>query len=288
MSDYFESDFPKRVEIELSNVCNLKCSYCPRRYIDNKGGFMDKMLFKKIIDEVSVYPETVIVLHRRGESMLHPAFNELLDYVAGKFKEVQLATNATLLEENMFTPIVKALSFISFSLAPELTFNVDRKPAKFKEVEAKILKFLSFNKGRVRTQASMVKTPKTPADQIKTFEYVWKNRVDRVRVYEEHSIDGIFGSIRNPRNSRMTCVMPFYELLIYDNGLVGRCNHDWNGEPMGDIRKNSIFKIWHSDRYKQLRLEQKSLNFKDPVCLSCDSWYPQIGNQGTGKVVDNE
>ncbi|MDD3905544.1 MAG: radical SAM protein [Candidatus Omnitrophica bacterium] len=278
--------FPKRLELELASSCNLRCTYCPRRYLDNLNGYMDFTLFKKIIDEASAYPETIIVLHRRGESLLHPRFNDIINYIAGKFKEIQLATNATLLTEEKFEAIVKGLNFISFSLDTPGNYDKTRIPARYEIVESRILKFLQFNKGRVRTQASMVKTEKTKETDVAIFKDVWRARVDRVRIYEEHSVGGVFGAMNNPRRERKTCVMPFYELLIYDSGRAGRCNHDWDGEPMGDVNANTISEIWHSQRYSSLRKEQRELKFSDAVCKDCDCWYAEIGKQGTGDVIE--
>ena len=279
-------DFPKRLEIELASSCNLKCTYCPRRHLNNLGGYIDFCLFKKIIDEASAYPDTVIVLHRRGESLLHPKLNGMLDYIAGKFKEVQLATNATLLTEDKYGSLVKGLTFLSFSVDTPDNYDKTRVPARYTDVEEKICRFLRFNNGRIKTQASMVRTEKTEERQVKIFKEIWRERVNRVRIYEEHSIGGVFGSMRNPRRERKICVMPFYELLIYDDGRVGRCNHDWNGEPIGNINTGTIAELWHSQRYANLRSEHLNLKFSDEVCRNCDCWYEEIGKQGTGDVIE--
>lgn len=278
--------FPKRLEIELVSSCNLRCVYCPRRHLSDLSGFMPLDLFKKIIDEAQHYPDTIIVLHRRGESLLHRSFTEILTIIAGKFKEVQIATNATLLTEEKFEAITRAITFISFSLDAPAAYNETRVPAKYDDVEKNILNFLAFNKGRVKTQASMVKTQHTPEVNVAVFKEIWKDRVDRVRIYEEHSKDGVFGAINNPRAKRMPCVMPTYEMLIYDDGNVGRCNHDWNGNPLGDVKTHTIKEIWANAAYFDLRAQHERLELTDPVCKNCDSWYPQMGNQGTGEVIE--
>lgn len=283
---YIAPEFPKRVEIELVSDCNLKCTYCPRHFVNELTGYMDFELFKKIIDEVTPYPDTALVLHRRGESMLHPKFNDMLNLIAGKFKDVQMATNATQLNEDKFESIVNSLSFLSFSLDTPENFNKTRLPAKYETVEKKILKFLEYNQGRVKTQASMVKTAMTPESECEKFINIWQDKVDRVRIYEEHSTDGNFGSLKNPRTERKPCMMPIYEVLIYDNGVVARCNHDWDSDGMGDVSKNTIKEIWHSEKYINLRKQHLELKLTDPVCSKCDSWYPEIGKQGTGDVVE--
>ncbi len=283
---YTAPDFPQRVEIELVSDCNLKCTYCPRHYVNELIGYMNIDLFKKIIDEAEPFPETIFVLHRRGESMLHPNFNDMLNYIAGKFKDVQMATNATVLNPDKFAAIVNGLDFLSFSIDVPERFNETRLPAKYHKIEAKILKFLEYNDGRVRTQVSMVKTPETTEEMCQEFIDIWEHKVDRVRIYEEHSTDGNFGSLVNPRKERKPCVMPIYEMLVYDNGIIARCNHDWDSDGMGNANINTLKEIWHSEKYKNLREEHRLQKLTDPVCSKCDSWYPEIGNQDTGSVVE--
>ena len=277
---------PQRLEIELVSDCNLKCTYCPRHHINELIGYMNIDLFKNIINQIAIYPETVVVLHRRGESMLHPNFNYMLDYVAGKFKEVQMATNATLLNPNKYESIVNGLDFLSFSIDTPDNFNKTRLPAKYNKVESKINDFLKYNNGRVTTQVSMVRSIDTTDESCREFESIWKDKVDRVRIYEEHSKDGDFGSLNNPREVRKPCVMPIYEMLVYDNGIVARCNHDWDTDGMGDVTKNTIQEIWTNNKYKDLRSQHYDLQLHDPVCSNCDSWYPEIGNQDTGVVIE--
>lgn len=275
---------PKRCEIELSSACNLHCTYCPRRFVDDISGFMEFELYKKIIDELSPFPETIIVLHRRGESLLHPEIGRCLDYIRGKFADIQLATNATLLDSSISEKIMEAVTFISFSIDAPVNFNRTRTPASYEEVERKILNFLSLNRGRTRTQVSMVATAGTSPESIDEFKERWLGKVDRVRIYEEHSTNGRFGSLARRRDNRVSCVMPFYELLVYADGKVGRCNHDWAGEPLGDLNGSSIRDIWHSSVYEDLREQHRTLNFRDRVCAECDSWYPVVGSQMTGEV----
>jgi MoaA/NifB/PqqE/SkfB family radical SAM enzyme len=255
--------------------------------MNSLDGYINVNLFKRIIDEASAYPETVLVLHRRGESLLHPEITTLLAYVAAKkFGDVQMATNATLLTGRLYDLLVRSLTFISFSLDAARTYNMTRVPATYETVEKNILKFLEYNKGRVRTQASMVRTGSACDEDIKQFKEVWGERVDRVRIYEEHSRNGVFGSLNTPRRERRPCVMPFYEMLVYDDGRVGRCNHDWNGDALGDLKLSTIAEIWYSQPYESLRNQHNKLVFSDAVCGKCDSWYPEIAKQGTGEVME--
>ena len=132
----------------------------------------------------------------------------------------------------------------------------------------------------------MVRTEETPEENSKIFKKIWKSKVDRVRIYEEHSRNGSFGSLIRNRGKRMPCVMPFYEMLVYCDGKVGRCNHDWQGRPLGDVCINTVRDIWRSNIYDNLRNQHRKLQIEDEVCKSCDSWYPEFGEQKTGQILE--
>jgi radical SAM protein with 4Fe4S-binding SPASM domain len=281
----FIPSFPPRVEIELSSACNFRCTYCPRQYLPPLGAMIDMDLFTRIVEECAEFPKTILTLHRRGESLLHPRLAEIMELVHGRFAEIQLATNGSLLTPEKYEALTRGLTFLSFSLDPPETFNATRFGACYADVEKNIQGFLAYSKGRVTTQASMVRVDSTTQEDCDHFISLWKDKVDRVRIYEEHSKDGVFGALKNARPERKPCTMPFYEVLVYADGTVGRCNHDWNGPPLGDLNKQSIREVWHSDVLTSLRRQQASLEFTDPVCKTCDSWYPVPGVQDTGKVV---
>lgn len=287
-NSYYPIIFPKRIEIELSNACNLRCTYCPRKFLTNASGFMDLKLFKKLIDEASAYPSTIIVLHRRGESLLHPDFLAVCDYVKGKFHEIQLATNATLLCREKAEAIIRSLTFISFSIDTPEEFNKTRVPAAYASVEKKISDFLKINSGIIRTQVSMVRTDAVSKRETNEFKRLWAGRVDRIRIYEEHSKNGKFGSLAGNRGRRSPCTMPFYEILVYFDGKVGRCNHDWESKIMGNVSVSSIRKVWENKKYKDLRQQHIDLKISDAACKSCDSWYPEIAEQKTGEALEYE
>lgn len=274
--------FPQRAEIELSSVCNLHCRYCPRRFVSGLGEFMPPALFYRIIDEFAAHPGRSIVLHRRGESLLHPQFVPMLRYCQGKFAEVQLATNATLLTPDKIEAMVETLDFVSFSIDLPERLAVTRG-ADYDLVLGNIMAFLGRNQ-RTRTQVSMVRTGEVTDADVARFMALWQDKVDRVRVYEEHSRDGAFGSLGRERPDRKPCTKPFLETVILASGAVARCSHDWDSPPLGDVLDKTIAAVWHGETYAALRAQHIALRFNDPACAGCDSWFPEPGAQGTGEV----
>ncbi len=104
----------KKIYIEITNVCNLSCTFCPetKRTLE----YMDVSDFINILDMVKPYGEYVY-LHVKGEPMLHPHIELFLDICNEKGFKVNLTTNGTLIKKVKEKLLNKpALRQINFSL----------------------------------------------------------------------------------------------------------------------------------------------------------------------------
>ncbi|MBE5738973.1 MAG: radical SAM protein [Clostridiales bacterium] len=88
----------KQIYVEITNICNLNCSFCPKNNRPKK--FMTVEEFDKITDEISPLTNT-ICLHLMGEPLLHPNIKEIFDICTKKNLNVYLTTNGTLLRQNL-------------------------------------------------------------------------------------------------------------------------------------------------------------------------------------------
>ena len=66
----------KRVYIEITNVCNLKCNFCLPH--NRKNRFMNFEEFKIILDKIKPYTN-YIYLHVKGEPLLHPDIDKFIE-----------------------------------------------------------------------------------------------------------------------------------------------------------------------------------------------------------------
>lgn len=99
---------------ELTRRCNLKCAYCRREDYSSCGLALEEAL--KIIDLISAGYKPIIVFSG-GEPLLYRYLFEVAEYARSKNLPTALATNGTLVNENMAKKI-KAADFhrVSFSL----------------------------------------------------------------------------------------------------------------------------------------------------------------------------
>lgn len=101
-----------KVNIEISNICNLQCTFCPEVIRTKK--LMEESLFEKVIREVAPLTEQVC-FHLMGEPLLHPKLERFLEICAREQVPVNLVSNGVLLTDKraelLLHPIVRQVNF---------------------------------------------------------------------------------------------------------------------------------------------------------------------------------
>jgi radical SAM protein with 4Fe4S-binding SPASM domain len=104
----------KRVYLEISNICNIQCSFCPVVERDNK--IMDLEEFSKALAQVSEFTDE-ICLHLMGEPLAHPKIKEILGLCDESGIKVMITTNGLLLKRYQELLLnSKCIRQINFSL----------------------------------------------------------------------------------------------------------------------------------------------------------------------------
>lgn len=86
----------KRAYVEITNVCNLRCSFCPGTRREKR--FLPPEQFRILAGRLRPYV-TYLYLHVMGEPLLHPQLKELLEIAHEMDFRVCLTTNGTLLDQ---------------------------------------------------------------------------------------------------------------------------------------------------------------------------------------------
>ena len=104
----------KRIYVEITNVCNLSCYFCPTTQREPR--FMSPENFHILSEKISPHTD-YIYLHVKGEPLLHPELGELLDICQRQSLKVNITTNGTLIQKNADVLLAKpAIRQINFSL----------------------------------------------------------------------------------------------------------------------------------------------------------------------------
>ena len=83
-----------KVYLEISNVCNLKCQFCPGT--KRKPKVMTEEEFSSLLPRLRPYTD-YLYFHLMGEPLCHPQLERFLELAGGAGFKVILTTNGTLL-----------------------------------------------------------------------------------------------------------------------------------------------------------------------------------------------
>lgn len=103
----------KRIYIEITSSCNLKCSFCQETL--RPAHFMNPHEFAYIIDEIKPYTN-YIYLHVKGEPLLSPYLKDILKICHDNNILVNITTNGTLIAKCIDTLITYPVHQINISL----------------------------------------------------------------------------------------------------------------------------------------------------------------------------
>ena len=102
-----------KVYIEISNICNLSCSFCPGTTRKPKRMNIDE--FKTVLNKIKDYTD-FIYFHLLGEPLCHPDLETFLQIAEEKEFKVIITTNGTLLTDEMAEMLSKYLTAINISM----------------------------------------------------------------------------------------------------------------------------------------------------------------------------
>ena len=273
------TDFPIYLLIEPVSSCNLRCVMCFQidETFNKSQEFMGKMnleLFYKIIDQACAGGTKALTLASRGEPTLHPQLGEMLDYCKGKFFELKINTNATLLNEKLIHKILQ-------SSVTDMVFSVDsyqkdeyesiRVRGIFENVLNNIIKFKEIKEkeypdSKCTTRISGVKIVKEQ-DPIE-FKEFWEQYVDHVVMVE---MENRWDTYHNPIEIAGSgpCEYLWERMYVWYDGTCNPCDIDYKSElSVGSIQNNSIKEIWNGEKYKKIR--ELHLNGNRNQCYPCD------------------
>lgn len=136
----------KKIYIEITNVCNLSCRFCPKT--KRKSDFLDVDRFKHILKEIKPFGE-YIYFHLLGEPLLNKNLGEFLKLSNENGFKANITTNGTLLIKNKEV-LHKAdgLRQINISLH---SFEANDIDISFEEYVREVLSFIKEGIDKTKT-----------------------------------------------------------------------------------------------------------------------------------------
>jgi radical SAM protein with 4Fe4S-binding SPASM domain len=281
--DRITTDFPIHLDIETTNICNLKCPMCPRTEMINNETFgevgrMTKEQYADIIDQAAEYGTKSIKLNYLGEPLAHKDVVWQVEYAKQKgIVDVMMNSNATLLTKDRGRALLEAgldNMFVSFdAVSPDL-FAQQRVGTTLGKVIDNVYEFVklrneSFPHVQVRVSMVMYNEPEW-LEQFEGIKIMWKRLVDSVGYgfYTERDRNS-FGEY--PKVEGFWCAQPFQRMFLKYNGNVTICCVDDQDETIvGNWRLERLRDIWHNEQYTEIRrLHAEDEYYQMEMCRKC-------------------
>lgn len=285
---------PVSVSTELTNKCNLRCPECSAGsgQMKRPGGFMDIVLFKKIVKEIGPFLYN-INLYFQGEPMLHPHFFNFLENCKGIHSTV--STNGLFLTaENSDNIVNSGLSklIISIDGARQESYSAYRvngdlgnvinglkavSEARIRnrsgmklEIQLLVNRFNEDQIGEMRILASRYGAALT----LKSMQIINNENtgfwLPGDKKFRRYKLDG--GEYVNKNRMPDRCARLWFNPVITWDGKVIPCCFDKDGDHiMGDLNQDSFSEIWNGPRYRVFRraiLRDRSMI---EICRNCTS-----------------
>jgi len=275
-------------QVELTNICPMRCRFCPRGVpgaMTRPTGRMDLGLFIGLLDQL---PDgqagyRPFELHHLGESLVHPELPAFVRAAADRGLPTELSVNPSLLAPDTARALLDAglrRLVVSLDGMDDETLVAIRGPAaRYSKAEPNLDALLA-----------MVAAMDAPPHVVIQMIDLVRNR------HQRDAFVGRWGDLGLPtvtafvkdldgddpdtgmpsaRPLSFLCSYPWRSVVVlWDGRVVPCCRDDDARLVLGDLREQSLADIWHGDEARRLR--ERLANDDTPaghLCHGC-AWNP--------------
>ena len=281
-ANFFLRNFPMHLDIEVTNRCNLRCTFCDKLPLLSKDqmGDMDIGLYCNILDQGSEGNLWGIKLSYRGEPLLHPQIVKMVAYAKQRgILDVYFNTNGMLLTPKLSQQLMDAgLDRVSISMegTDPGAFERERIGAKFHRIVRHMESLISLReKGGYSHPRVRVQTIKFPSLDLEKYQRYWQPYCDEVAAVDYKDTRNRVKSLENPK---WACPQLWQRMSIEWDGTIIPCNNDdFRLLSPGNVREKAITACWHDPRINHARgMHEKGLSHLVEACNGCPWRTAQI------------
>ena len=240
---------PTWIELSLIDVCNRKCTFCPKADEKVAPDTFQKMS-RKIIDEIhdqllEIHFDGTISLCGYGEPLLHKDISYIIKKLSNVSK-VEVITNGDVLSPKRLQELyISDVSKVLVSM-----YDGPEQIKKFKEMTKK-----------ANVPEDIIILRDRWYDKYNDFGVKLTNRAGTINTGDQEKV----GTYQN-------CFYPTYQMLIDWNGNVYLCPQDWQRKvSMGNIMQETIFQVWTGKTITDYRKNLLSGKRCSGPCKSCNA-----------------
>ena len=277
-----------RVYVELTNICGLKCSFCPPQLLPTHT--MPLSFFEHILNELSPYTKEV-AYHMGGDPLTLSNLQEYLDISSKKHFKVLLTTSGYYLaKHNLHTLLHPAIKQVNISLN---SYNKNSMPISFEAYMEPIITLCKLKLANNRELFINLRLWNMDEKQSekdfneKLFSYLEKAfdiPLNISKIYDEKPrsirlaekvllhFDSYFEwpSLTSPHHSDGTCLGLSSHFGILSNGSVVPCCLDKDGVmTLGNLQTDTLQNILNTPRTHAIIEGFKQHKAIESLCQKC-------------------
>jgi len=283
----------KRVHIELTSKCNLKCVHCTlqTQNYDAQGKELSAELVEKVIEELfEKYKNLRVNLQGVGEPSLHPEFIYLIKFISDKGYVVETTSNLLAASKESYKQLFdNGLDRLAISIdsLDEDLIKKTRAGTKVKILLENIEYLANLYSSKIKIQTVVSNLNIEHIDLIYDFlKKIGLKNWQLIYLNNHDGSEGISSENKILLTSKLTnysdmnilypqepaeqiCPQPFNTLHINSLGYVMPCCVYWDNNIInfGNINKENIHDIFNSKEFNMFR---ESVNMKkSDICKGC-------------------
>ncbi len=279
----------RRLNLEVSAVCNYACCSCPNTYFSRKKGHMPERMFLKIFDEVGNDLDRVL-LWNYGEPLLNPNIASMLEQIRGYRTTKVMSTTGYRLEDFSDLEFMTAIDEIVVSIngLTQEVYESHQKGGDLEKVKRglkKLKKVLegsptklvlqmvanSYNLKEIEGLDEFAKEFGFDEVTVKSFNVMdnkketMMNFVPFGTVYSRYGEKGL---VRSPPITGGPCLE---WMVINWNGDVNVCCWDYDSKyVLGNVETQGVYGVWNSPAMRGHRENIARGKYLD-ICIDCTS-----------------
>ena len=265
------------VEVNITDLCNRRCSFCPRvnpTLYPNRNVFIDDETIQVIIDQLKrLQYSGKISFSGFGEPLLNKNFVEIISkFRSALGSDVVIETNTN--GDKLDSRFLKALFEAGLN---SIYWNLYDGPEQI-EKALSLVDTSGVDSERVRLR------PHWDGYSEGEHNLFLNNRGGTL--LDCNPLDFI-ESDRFPL--KRSCNYPFYKLFIDWDGSVLSCSNDWfRKSVIGNVLDKDLSEIWFSSKQNELRRQLLREDRSCELCNRCDVDGSLFGESSVDAVVNSK
>ncbi|MDD2391766.1 MAG: SPASM domain-containing protein [Bacilli bacterium] len=257
----------KKVYVEITNICNLKCSFCIKN--KRKEEYLELEKFELILDKLKDHTK-YLYFHILGEPLMHPLINEFISKASLNYF-VNITTNGYLINKIKDNKNIRQINISLHSYDKKYNISLNEYMNNiFNTIDS--LKTNTYISLRIWLKNKYSEEILNIIAQRYNKEIISNNETLEKNVFLCLNKKFIWPDLTNKfEEENGTCYALKDHIGILVDGTIVPCCLDTKGDiPLGNIYKDEIDIIIQSKRYKKMLNGFKNDKKVELLCRKCN------------------